>query len=88
MLDRIIYPSIYKKNTKICAILYNLKMADRIEAGFSIRGLKELRISLTDTTHEAITLSEVFDFPCIFSMFFTYTNKAVYFYDNIEKKLF
>ena len=47
-----------KKYRKISAILYNWKTADRIEAGFSLNK----RISLTDTTHEAITVSEISDF--------------------------
>ena len=52
-----------KKFRKILAILYNGKMADRIEAGFSLNEPRnEQRISLTDTTHEAINVSEITDF--------------------------
>ena len=43
-------------------ILYNWQTADRSEAVFfSIGWLNELRISLTDTTHVGITVSETPD---------------------------
>ena len=46
------------KNGKIHAILYHQKTA-----GFSLNDwLNELRIRLADTTHVAITLSEISDF--------------------------
>ena len=83
-----------KKNyRKICAILYNWKKVDPIEVGFSLnKRAKRAEISLTDNTHEAINVSEIFDlnlpqfglcekcFSCIFSM-----NKAVNVLNNIEK---
>ena len=55
--NRKTYSTIEKLYRKSLAVLYNWKRANRIEAGFSlIRGLNELRISLTDTTHRDIWL--------------------------------
>ena len=44
------------------AIFYNRETADQIEGGFLQIVLNELRIRLTDTTHEAITVSEIYEF--------------------------
>ena len=46
------------------AIAYNWKTVYRIKVGFSfeIIGLNELRISLTNTTHVAITVFEISEF--------------------------
>ena len=79
-----------KKYRKISAILYNWKTADRIEEGFSLnKRANELRISLTNTTHEAVTVSEISYFNwrqlglCekLFSLHFSMT------LNNIEKKI-
>ena len=48
-----------KKYTKNYAVSCNWEIADHIEAEFSLNiRAKRVRISLTDTTHEAITVSE------------------------------
>ena len=61
-----------------------------------IIGIKELRIRLADTTHVAITASEITDFnlsvrtiskncfPYIFSLFYTYLNEALEIVNNTK----
>ena len=44
------------------AILDNLKTADWMEAGFSLISLFQLRLYPADTTHVAVTVSEISHF--------------------------